>query len=74
MQPTYSNPPSDASRAKSDLVFVHAEKEVMERGMVLTSLDIGHLDLEEPKKGQRIYDRIADGLQYRTPIHEGSEG
>ena len=27
MQHTYSNPPSDASRAKSDLVFVHAEKE-----------------------------------------------
>ena len=74
MQHTYSNPPSDASGAKGDLVFVHAEKEVMERGMVLTSLDIGHLDLEEPKKGQRICDRIADGLQYRTPIHEGSEG
>ena len=68
MQHTYSNPPSDALRAKGDLVFVHAEKEVMERGMVLTSLDIGHLDLEETEKGQRM------GLQDRTPINEGSEG
>ena len=59
MQHTYSNPPSDASGAKGDLVFVHAEKEVMERGMVLTSLDIGHLDLEEPKKGSKDRRRSA---------------